>query len=662
MTTVWRCARITLVVVLACAASVPVHAQATSASNLSAEDFARRPTLRSPIFSPDGKKIAALGEYKGRMNLVVSDPDNGTMRQITVFQRFDVSGFAWISNKRIVLQTTDYQRGRGEDGRGEGLYAVDADGTDARTLSPAEDFKRVYFYQERIAGSDDDVLALSPIKGFDSLDLVRLNTRTGQYKVVSTDNPGYIHYWVVDKDVVPRAAFGRSADRKELIFWYRDTATAKWREMGRYPFFGRGTQPIQFGPDGTLYALSNLETDTAAVYKFDTAAGKLGERLLRHPLVDLTPVVNEENTLGTARSPLMLDGKSGEIVGLSVDADKPETYWFDERRARLQKSLDAALPSGNVNQIRSVGDKRHVVLSYADRDPGTFFLYDEDKRTLKELLRPRPWIKPEQMSAVQTLRYKARDGLEIPAYLTLPLGKEPKKLPLVAWIHGGPQARDEWGWDVEVQFFASRGYAVLQPNYRGSTGFGHKHLMAGAKQWGQAMQDDITDGIRHLIAQGIVDPNRVCIGGASYGGYATMAGLVKEPGLFKCGINVVGVTDLVWMHEIGYSDFQIYDPKGSDLFLDAMMDSKSSERAMLEANSPRLHASKIKAPVLIIHGGNDQRVPIKHAEGMRDALKAAGKPYEWLVFPEEGHGWNKAENVATYLKAMEAFLAKHLVP
>jgi dipeptidyl aminopeptidase/acylaminoacyl peptidase len=305
---------------------------------------------------------------------------------------------------------------------------------------------------------------------------------------------------------------------------------------------------------------------------------------------------------------------------------------------------------------------RFVVQSTSDRDPGTYYLLDPDKRTLEEVLRTLEWLKPEQLSKTTVVRYKARDGLEIPAYLTLPNGREPKKLPLVAWIHGGPWVRDDWRYDPEVQFLASRGYAVLQPNYRGSTGFGLRHLNASFRQWGQSMQDDITDGIRRLVDDGIVDANRVCIGGGSYGGYATLMGLVKDPKQYRCGISVVGVSDLIWMQELGYSDFNSYDPDSADAYFSVTMGDLKTDRAMLEKYSPRRHADQVEAPVLFLHGADDRRVPIKHAEGMRDALKAAGKPYEWVVYNGEGHGFMKPENRLDYFQKMEAFLARHNPP
>jgi dipeptidyl aminopeptidase/acylaminoacyl peptidase len=251
--------------------------------------------------------------------------------------------------------------------------------------------------------------------------------------------------------------------------------------------------------------------------------------------------------------------------------------------------------------------------------------------------------------------------MEIPAYLTLPVGKEAKNLPLVAVIHGGPfGVRDEWGFNPDVQFLANRGYAVLQPNYRGSGGYGLHHLTSGYKQWGLAMQDDVTDGVRYLISQGIVDPARVCIDGGSYGGYATLMALVKEPALFKCGIDEAGVSDLFWLRDIGYSDFNEADSAASDAFLDAVVGDPSKDKAVLEANSPRLQAAKIKGSLMIIHAVRDQRVPFKHAEGMRDAMRDAGKPIEWVIYPDEAHGFIKYENRVDRYNKIEAFLKKNI--
>jgi dipeptidyl aminopeptidase/acylaminoacyl peptidase len=618
------------------------------------EDFARLPKLRSVSFSPDGARFAAVQDVGGRMNLVAADLKSRKLTRVTNFGSVDVSGYRWIGNERVVFSVYDGKKGLAEQ-RGGGLFAVNWDGSEPKELSPtANDCQarnqicRQTRFLRRIAGQNDDIIALANERDLETQDVYRLNTKTGRKSLLTPDNPGKVTAWFLDKSLVPRAAWSSDGKTLENTFWYRDSASLAWRKVATFNEFAPQFRPVGFGDDGALYVVSNLEHDKLALYAFDPATGKPAEKIAQHPLVDI-------------EGDLIQSVANNALIGLRVDADKPEVVWFDELYARAQKLADTGLPA-KVNRLTPLDDGKVLVHSSSDRDPGTFYLLDPAKRTLEELLRPTDWLKPESMSAMSVLRYKARDGLEIPAYLTLPQGREAKKLPLVAWIHGGPWGRDEWGFDDEAQFFASRGYAVLQPNFRGSTGFGRKHFSASFKQWGQSMQDDITDGIRSLVEQGIVDAARVCIGGGSYGGYATMMGLVKDPHQYRCGINVVGVTDLIWMHELGYSDFNSYNPDSAEAFLSVAMGDLKDDRALLEQYSPRRHAERITAPVLFVHGAEDRRVPIKHAEGMRDALKSAGKPFEWVVYSGEGHGFMKPENRLDYFKRMEAFLYQHNPP
>jgi dipeptidyl aminopeptidase/acylaminoacyl peptidase len=660
-----------LALILACGATlaqVPTAVASAPAAAPSAQDFARPPQLDRLSFSPDGKKFAALEEYQGRMNIVVGDLQKGGLGRITNFRDFDVSAYRWISDGRLILSLGDRKSGLAQQ-RGGGLFAVNADGSDGKALAPTlldcinlNQVCRFMQFVSVIKDSATDVIVMANDRNARSPDLYRLNTVTGRKTLITFDNPGEVIWWILDKDLVPRATWGTSAtDRMRRVVHYRASESAPWRKVGDFAAFEPSFEPLAFGPDGTLYIASSLESDKQALYKFDAAAGKPGEKILAHADVDVGLVDNSRSGgLSPFASPLMFDAKTGELTGIAIDGDKPETHWFRTKEAALQKTVDNAMPAGTVNSVTPVVDDKYLVVSRSERDPRSYYLLDLAKTQLISLGRPRPWIKPEQMGTVKVVRYKSRDGLEIPSYLTLPPGKASTKLPLIVWVHGGPWARDDWGWDRDAQFFASRGYAVLQPNYRGSTGFGRKHLVSSLKQLGQSMQDDVTDGVRHLIAEGIVDPARVCIGGGSYGGYATMMGLVKEPDLFKCGINVVGVVDLSWWIDLGYTDFNSSDPEASGKYLKATIGDPSADKEMMRKYSPRLHADQIKAPVLIIHGGGDVRVPIAHAEGMRDALKAAGKPYEWLVFPEEGHGFVKAENLTTYYTTMEEFLAKHL--
>lgn len=631
--------------------SVSAHAAAPATTLIPVEDFTRLPKMRSITFSPDGRLFGAVQELDGRMNLTVGDIKSGKLTRLTSFITYDVQSYRWISSKRLTFSVYDSTKGLAEQ-RGGGMYAINADGTDRKDLNCPETGPtcRPAKFMQRIWGSDEEILATANERDIKTEDVYRLNTITGRRTLLTSDNPGKVSKWFLDKDGVPRAA--TSVDGRKLgeTFWYRDSVSTPWRKISSIEGFGKRTRPAAFDSDGTLFVYSNLNSDKFQIYVLNTTTGKPGELIAAHPLVDL----DTETALPLVRL------RDHKVLGFHVDADKPELLWLDEDFAKMQAVVDRSLPKDNQNDISLLDDGRVVVNSWSDRDPGVNYLYDPKAKQMQELLRPMDWIEPEQMSRMQVVRYKARDGLEIPSYLTLPEGKPATKLPLIAWIHGGPWVRDSWHFSPEVQFLASRGYAVFQPNYRGSTGFGENHLQSSFKKYGQSMQDDITDGIRHLITQGIVDPNRVCIGGGSYGGYATMMGLVKEPGMFRCGIDEAGVTDLIWAQELGYTDFNRGDADAAEAWYKITSGDVTADRALLEQYSPRLHADKIKAPVLFVHGGGDRRVPIKHAEGMRDALKAAGKEYEWVIYPEEGHGFTKPENRVDRFRKIEAFLGKNL--
>jgi dipeptidyl aminopeptidase/acylaminoacyl peptidase len=292
--------------------------------------------------------------------------------------------------------------------------------------------------------------------------------------------------------------------------------------------------------------------------------------------------------------------------------------------------------------------------------PRVTYLYNTETRKLSRVGSSLPSIEPRQMSRTEFLRYPARDGLQIPAYLTLPKGLPKTGLPLVVLVHGGPFVRgSQWRWDSEVQFLASRGYAVLQPEFRGTTGYGSELFSAGHKQWGQAMQDDLADGARWAIAQGMVDPKRICIAGASYGGYAALMGLKKNPELFRCGVSWVGVTDIGLLFSSAWSDISGEAKKYS---MTQLIGDPVADAAMFKANSPLEQAAHIKQPMLLAYGGWDTRVPVVHGERFRDAVQAHNRDVEWVVYPKEGHGWSTVETRLDFWGRVERFLARQLAP
>jgi dipeptidyl aminopeptidase/acylaminoacyl peptidase len=322
----------------------------------------------------------------------------------------------------------------------------------------------------------------------------------------------------------------------------------------------------------------------------------------------------------------------------------------------LQTLVNQELPgTRNYFTSHSLDNTWIVISASTDRDPGAFYLLNTKELTMEKLVSRADWIKPSQMAEMKPISYQGRDGSTIHGYLTLPPNREPRGLPLIVNPHGGPWARDSWGFNGEVQFLASRGYAVLQINFRGSTGYGRRWLEAGYGQWGLAMQDDITDGVHWAIDQGIADPRRIAIYGASYGGYATMAGLAFTPELYRCGINYVGVTDIELLLRTIPDSWESMRAQ-----LDVMTGNAKKDRERLRATSPLLHADKIRAPVFFAYGEMDDRVDLKHATKLAAQLRKHGVPVEWITRSDEGHGYRHWKNKVMLYQAMEKFLAGNL--
>jgi dipeptidyl aminopeptidase/acylaminoacyl peptidase len=646
------CHSILTTLVVACTTCLvpqaPAHA-ADAVAPLPFQDFARQPKLSQLKFSPSGQRFGAIrrDDDTGRLNLVVGDLNKGQLSQLTSFTNTDVQRYAWVGENRLILNTYQSDKGLMEQKRAGIWMAINADGTDG---VPLNNGKGILDLIASIPGQDTDILVESPARDRASPDVVRLNTYTGKSVIISQLNPGHVQRWVLDSHQIPRAAESCEGEAMECSFWWRGDGDAKWEKVGTYDDDGPRMRPLAFLADGTLLVESSLSTqDRTVVQRFDPVTRQPGTVVAESPGSD-------------ANASPVIDRSTHALLGLRLEGDLPKYVWFDEATANIHALLSRELPAGSDIQLTRLENGHYAVSVLSDRVPVTYYLLDPAAMRLEKVLQPQDWIAPDRMASRQPFRYPSRDGMTIPAYLTLPADRPAQKLPLIAWIHGGPWARDTSGWDTAAQFFASRGYAVFQPNYRGSTGYGLRHLKAGYKQLGQTMQDDITDGVQDLIRRGIVDPQRVCIGGASYGGYATLMGLVREPGLFKCGIDVMGVTDLEWWQSLGDTDFNLTNPNAATVQLNKMVGKPGVDDALLHDNSPRFLAAKMKAPVLIVHGSNDPRVPLRHAEAMRSALTAAGHPPEWVVYAGEGHGFLKPENRIDYYQHMAVFLDRWIGP
>jgi dipeptidyl aminopeptidase/acylaminoacyl peptidase len=641
-------ARLAQLLVLVGAALLPVAAPA--ADVVAPEPFFAHDSYADVRLSPSGRYLGALVPSAGRVRLAVIDLDTKSTTLAGVLDDYDVGSFEWVNDERLVFTAVDLQSGLGEQ-PGGGLFAANRDGSYFRILAltaqqQANRRQFVYRYSQPLStlhDGSDDIMVISNEASAKYPDVYRMNTQTGHKTLKSFGGPSDVSNWVVDRKGVVRAAVQQDEKGPTRVFW-RPDEEAKWVQLGEFALREPRFEPVAFDADGTLLVKSNIGRDTDAIYRFDTEKKALGALVAAHPQVDLG-------------SGLLFD--KNRVIGVTYQADRPGVAWFDADRARLQQTVDAALP-GRRN-VLSIEGSHALVFSYSDTDPGTYYLFDRQQHRLEYLATRRKAVKPEAMPARQAVHYAARDGLDIPAYLTLPKGKEPRNLPLVVLVHGGPWVHGAtWRWSAEPAYLAALGYTVLEPAFRSSTGWGSKLYFAGWKQWGRAMQDDLNDGADWLVQQGTVDPKRMCIMGASYGGYAVMMGLARDPDRWRCGINYFGVTDINLMFDVTWSDMA-----GSDFIrytAKDMIGDPDKDAALLKAVSPLENAAKIKAPVLMAYGGLDRRVPVVHGEKMRDALKTQGISVEWVTYPNEGHGlWSEQDRYDFYRRVAD-FLAQNLGP
>jgi dienelactone hydrolase len=611
------------------------------ATEIPVEVFFQRPQYGAMVLSPDGSHLAAVVRLKSRNNLEVINLKTREAKAITRFDDADVLRFNWLNNRRLLLAAGDALEASGR-ARFFGWYAVDRDGSNSTRL------RGFSSYVGPASGGGNDILVVSAERARTSYDVYRLNTDNGfSTRLLSFDRPGDVLGYLVDRNDVPRIA--HSYLRGLHTLWYRESADSPWTKIDQGSDFRLHFTPLAFDYDNvTLYVAARGGGDRVAIYTYDFKSNKLGEFIAGSAQVDInTPIFSRAKRA---------------LIGATYQGDRPGVVWFDADRARLQQVVDKSLPDTfNVLQVADENPRRVLVSAYSDVNPGVIYLFDTERLTLEELARVSPWLDPKEMAERKPVRYTARDGMEIPAYLTVPKNVGDRKPPLILVIHGGPWVRGfVWGFDIEAQFFANRGYVVLEPEFRGSLGHGWQLFSSSFKQWGLAMEDDIADGVDWLIKEGIVDKDRICLYGGSYGGYATLWGLIKTPERYRCGVAFVAVTDVNMLFETNWYDlvgspYRWLDYGARDLIGDPAKDAEK-----FRSVSPLVNADKLKAPVLLAYGGRDQRVPIKHGNEFRAALDKYGKTYEWVEYHDEAHGFNKDENRFDFYRRVDAFLKKHL--
>ncbi len=620
-------------------------AQSAIAAKPGLDHYFKKPDFSQFQLSPNGKFLAGLAPVGTRQNIVVIDLETNKSRAVTSVSEQDVRGFQWANNDRLVFFMDD------DGNESFGIWAVNKDGSQPRTLVQAAATRPGRIQSTNVIDILEDekdyVLVSSNDRRAAYPDIYKLNIVSARKAIVHR-NPGKLVQWFTGWDGQVLGGFFQ--DELEQGILLLDSETGEWEELTRHRYDAASFTPALMSGDGINgYVNSNLTPegavrDKAGLYRYNFKTREMGELVYEHPVVDCCNV-------GSTR-------KTKDMISISYNVGKPTIVYMDDRWKSIMEGINEALPN-TINAMTSVDDDETtgVVVSTSSTQPPTYYLYDFGDRKLKFLADSRPWVKSEEMAEMVPFEMKARDGLELHGYLTLPNGSDGKNLPMIVNPHGGPWARDGWGYNPTIQFLANRGYAVLQVNFRGSTGFGMNHLYSSNRQWGQAMQDDITDAVNWAVKDGTADKDRICIYGGSYGGYATMAGLTYTPDLYQCGINYVGVTDLpllfkslpdAWGAAAVTMADQVGDPK--------------TEKEFLQEWSPSNHADKIKVPVFMAYGRQDPRVSIDHAKVMEKALKKNGVKYELMVKGDEGHGYRKQENQYDFYGRMETFLAENLNP
>jgi dipeptidyl aminopeptidase/acylaminoacyl peptidase len=609
------------------------------------ELFFGDPEISGAQLSPDGKLIAFVKPLDGTRNVWIKRTEEPfeAARPVTADTKRPIPGYFWSEDGRFILFTQDQA---GDENYN--VYAVDPAASPApgqrvpaaRNLTEAKGVRAAIY---AVPETDPDTIYVG-LNDRDPAwhDLYKVKISTGE-RTLLRKNSERLTSWIFDlKDQLRLAT--RSAENG-------DTEVLRVDGDGFKKVYSCNVfetcRPVRFHKDGQrVYMITNKgETDLIRLVLFNPSTGQ-------EELVEADPLNRVDFGF-----PWFSD-RTDELVATAYEDDKTRLYFKDKAFEADYELLKKRLPGKEIRFRSGTNDERRFLVSAAsDTEPGESYLFDRNSKKLTLQYRIFDKLPRQHLAEMKALRYKSSDGLEIPAYLTLPRGVPARNLPLVVLPHGGPWGRDTWGYDPLAQFLANRGYAVLQPNFRASTGYGKKFLDAGNNEWGQKMQDDLTWGVRHLVSEGIADPRRTGILGGSYGGYATLAGLAFTPDVYAAGVSIVGPSNLITLLE----SVPPYWEAIRKMFKERMGDLSTPEgRAQLERQSPLNSAHKIKAPLLVIQGANDPRVKKAESDQIVVALRERGFPVEYIVAPDEGHGFAKPVNNMATFAAAEKFLAKHL--
>ncbi len=633
------------------------------------EEMWRYPKLSGLTLSRSGRYLAGTSSLNGRMNLMVIDLETRKGTSLTNFSEVDAINVRWLGDERLLFSLGKYDApSMVREFEGGGLYVVNRDGSGYRRLArsvqeaEAENVTfRALSVHKIIPGNVDEIIAEGNQTVRDGIDLYRLNVTTGKSTQITLGRPALqTHSWLLDSKLIPRVVTGTIKDTLTEVVYYRKDDKSAWNEIARFDATkGPTLVPLAFeADDATLQVAYNGGRDTMAVFRYNPETKTVGERIAQHPRFDMGA-----NAAGEPVSGVIVDPETDAVIGYRVDADKPETVWIDPKYARTQTLLDQSLP-GRINLFRPTPDGKKVfVRSYSDTSPARWYFLDEAKLKLEEIASARPDLEGKLIEQKPFI-FKSRDGLEFSGYYFLPPDYKPgSKLPTIVHVHGGPMARaDSWGGGfgyLEGQLFASRGYAVIVPNFRITPGLGGKNYYSGFGSFGRQMVEDHEDAVNWAVQQGFADPAKVCISGASYGGYAALMGPAKNPTFYKCAIAGLAPTDMKYQLTTMDGDTAL-SASGQD-YWKKVVGSDDLDAPIVRQISPVFLADRIKIPVFIYAGRADVRVPFDQIDRMAKALTAAGNPPKAFVAKSgEGHGFSKVENRVDLYKQMLDFLDKYL--
>lgn len=574
---------------------------------ISVEDFMKNPGNFGYELSPDGNYITFSSAWENRSNVFVKKMnDDSEPVRVSNSKDRDVAGFYWKDNNLL------YVKDKGGDENFH-IYSTTFNGSEEKDLTPYPNV--TVGILSGLQGVKDEILIMMNKEDATVFDVYKLNVKTGETTHVAK-NPGNITSWLADRNGNVRIAV--ASDGVEGTILYRDSEKDEFK-----PFIemeaGDEVMPLAFSKDNQyIYATSNKGRDKVEVVKYDLKGNE--EVIMSNDQVDVSGV------LYSAEHDKLLYG--------AYITDKPHYQFFDENFEKLFRKIQSKL---NVHESElGINDynkemTKFIVSVSSDTVYGKYYYYDSTTDELTELATLSPWLNPNELAEMHPISYKSRDGLTINGYLTLPKNKEAKDLPLIVNPHGGPWARDMWGFNPEVQLLANRGYAVLQVNFRSSTGYGKEFLQAGNKQWGLKIQDDITDGVQWAIDQGIADPDRIGIYGASFGGYATLAGITYTPDLYAAAVDYVGVSNIFTL----LNTIPPYWETMRNMFYERV-GHPEKDKELLTAVSPVFHADKIKTPLFVAQGANDPRVNKAESDQIVEALRARGVDVEYMLKDNEG--------------------------